>query len=156
MRSSLIIGLAGLCAALSGCARETARLAPVAALAPAPAPARPASTNGSRGSERVGRFVRERHPQLQFCYDDVRGASAGLAGSATIALALDDHGIVRDASVEQRSWVGDGSAVEGCVLAAVRRWRFPVAEEAEASSHTFTLIFSPPSSDTHRSSSDAP
>jgi TonB family protein len=98
--------------------------------------------------------VRERHLLLQFCYESARAAQPGLAGTATVSLLLDDQGGVQDALVERRSWSGDGSAVEDCVLAKVRRWRFPTAEEPEASSQTFTLIFSPPAPLVHRTAGD--
>jgi TonB family protein len=154
MRSS-VLAIAVVCTSLvlgTGCAaRETPRPAPLAAMTVAPAPlapvARPASTKGSRGSPAVGRFVRERNAQLQFCYDEARVNHTELSGTVTVAVTLGDAGEVLGSDIVRRSWSGDGDAVERCVLATVRRWRFPVLEDEEDRQHSFAVIFSGSSSE---------
>ena len=99
----------------------------------------------SRGSAKFGRFVREREPQLQFCYREARATSPGLIGSATVAVTLANDGRVLAADVVRRSWSGgDGSAdVERCVLERVRGWRFPALDSKdERQVHSFAVIFS--------------
>jgi outer membrane biosynthesis protein TonB len=146
MRSPVIVPLFALAVVVTGCAtREASRSAPAAPLAAlnASAPrARPASTQGSRGSTAVGRFVRERNAQLQFCYDEARASRTNLAGTLTISVSLGDGGEVLASEIVRRSWSGDGADVERCVLATIRRWRFPSLEPDDDHDHSFAVIFS--------------
>ena len=145
MRSPVIVPLFALAVVVTGCAtREASRsapAAPLAALSPTPR-ARPSSPPGSRGSTAVGRFVRERNAQLQFCYDEARASRTNLAGTLTIAVSLGDGGEVRGSEIVRRSWSGDGADVERCVLATIRRWRFPSLEPDDDHDHSFAVIFS--------------
>lgn len=142
MRSPVPAALVALAVGALGCATaEPPRRAALVA-APAPAPL-PAASRGSLGSTAVGRFVRERNAQLQFCYEDARTADAALAGTIAVAVTLDDAGRVAASDIARRSWSGDGGAVERCVLATVRRWRFPAPEADDARAHSFVVVFTP-------------
>lgn len=137
--TTLVVGAAG-CAA-----REAPRPAPLAAMTAAPAvptPSRPVSTQGSRGSPAIGNFVRERHAQLQFCYEESRASGSDLSGTVTVAVRLGDRGEVLASDIVRRSWSGDGEAIERCVLGTVRRWRFPSLEPEDHHEHSFAVIFS--------------
>ena len=145
MRCSVVVSLLVLGVAGAGCAtreasRSQARLAP--APAKAPASVAPTLDRGSRGTESVGTFVRARQSQLQFCHDEARAKRPGLGGTVTVSITLDDAGTVRDAAVVRRSWAGDGRPVEKCMLAAVRRWRFPALSPNDEHVHSFSVIFS--------------
>ena len=147
MRSPVLV-MSVICTSLvvggTGCAvRETSNSPSRAALraARAPRPAR-SSTEGSRGSTAVGSFVRERQAQLQFCYQEARAKQAGLSGTITVEVTLGDGGAVDAAGVVRRSWRGDGADVERCVLATVRRWRFPTPGSEDERDHSFAVIFS--------------
>ena len=135
--------LASLAAGAAGCAaRETHRSAPVALGTPVAPSRASASMSGSRGSPAVGRFVRERNAQLQFCYQEARAQNAALAGTVTVAVTLGAQGDVLESGILRRSWSGNGAAVERCVLATVRRWRFPAGATDDDRSHSFAVIFS--------------
>lgn len=140
--------------ALGGCSvRESrppispARTATVAPAAPSYAATdNLASARGSdaasHGSQAFGRFVRSREPQLQFCYREALTKSPDLAGSATIAVALSDEGVVKDADIVRRAWSGKGSeVVEQCVLSTVRAWGFPPVDPKDPHVHSFSVIF---------------
>ena len=77
----------------------------------------------------LGTFVRARAGQLGFCYEE-HGlkASAALAGSVTIAIAVAGNGSVSSAAITRRTWSGAGAAeAEACILRAVRAWRLPAS-----------------------------
>jgi len=139
MRKLATLTCTALASISSGCATPPpARLlvsaTPVAATTPMPAP--------SNGSPAFGNFVRSRSPQLQFCYEDTRAASPGLAGSATVAVTLGSEGNELNADIIRRSWSGKGSdVVESCMLSRVRNWKFPATRSHEALTHSFAVIF---------------
>jgi hypothetical protein len=142
MRRLVLVSIMTLATAASGCAaRGTA--ASQSRLSSSPSiPPRPTSLRGSLAPPAIGAFVRERHAQLQVCYDTQRAADAGLAGKATIGVTLADDGRVADAWILERSWQGDGKVVEGCLLGTVRRWRFPEPAARATRSHSFSVVFS--------------
>ena len=74
--------------------------------------------------------MRSRESQLRYCYvESGLRADPALAGSVTLAVALDGAGAVTSVNVAKRSWAGEGAtAAEGCILQKVRGWRFPVRE----------------------------
>ena len=144
MRSMVFVIVMAFATVTGGCARETA--ASRAALSAAPAPAAPivwpSSLRGSRASPAIGAFVRERQAQLQHCYAEQRLADTDFAGKATIAVKLDDGGRVLGATILERSWHGDGKAVESCLLERVRRWQFPEVGKHGEHTHSFSVVFS--------------
>ena len=112
--------------------------------AAAPAPVANRSTGGhSSGVTTIGDFVRSRNPQLQFCYEETRATNPSLAGSTTIGVLLGPDGTVTRADLLRRSWEGRGAEqVESCVLAKVRNWKFPAAEDGAATRpYSFSTVF---------------
>src|SRR6476646_7031874 len=112
--------------------------------AAAPAPTTARSTGGhSSGVTTIGDFVRSRNSQLQFCYEETRASNPGLAGSATIGVLLGADGAVTRIDILRRSWEGRGAEqVESCVLAKVRSWKFPPAEDGAATRpYSFSTVF---------------
>ena len=97
----------------------------------------------SSGVTTIGDFVRSRNSQLQFCYEETRASNPGLAGSATIGVLLGPDGTVTRIDVLRRSWEGHGAEqVESCVLAKVRSWTFPPADDgAAARPYSFSTVF---------------
>ena len=147
LRLALVLAATG-CALHRAPAQSALHAAgPVAPPVPAAATVEPVSlvaqSRASRGSPRVGVFVRARQMQLQYCYQETRAASPALAGSATVAVRLEDDGRVREADIVRRSWSGgDAGSVESCVLSRVRSWHFPPMDSADEHVHSFALIFS--------------
>ena len=123
MRTLTTLMCTALVFAGSGCAAR-----PVNPPVSAYGSATPAAAIPTPGSPAVGNFVRSQGPQLQFCYEDTRTASPDLAGSATVAVTLAADGNVVNAGIIRRSWSAQGKGsdvVESCVLARVKRWKFP-------------------------------
>ena len=114
---------------------------------PAPAEAAPVVNRNpgghSSGVTTIGDFVRTRNPQLQFCYEETRASNPGLAGSATIGVLLGPDGTVTRVDLLRRSWQGRGAEqVESCVVAKVRSWKFPPAEDGAATRpYSFSTVF---------------
>ena len=140
--------------AVSGCAthavtpsQATLALYDANAYRPAPAAATPVVNRNpgghSSGVTTIGDFVRSRNPQLQFCYEETRASNPGLAGSTTIGVLLGPDGTVTRIDVLRRSWEGHGAEqVESCVLAKVRSWKFPPAEDGAATRpYSFSTVF---------------
>lgn len=122
-----------------------------ACVTPAPGPTMSASHqlvpiaaySPSRGSNAFGNFVRAREPQLQFCYQETRGALPSLVGSATVSVSVAADGSVVNAGILRSSWSESGAeTVEQCMLSRVRSWKFPVSDPAEQYLHSFAVIFS--------------
>jgi len=114
---------------------------PTAAAAPTTTPR--ATGGHSLAATTIGDFVRSRNPQLQFCYEETRTTNPSLAGSATIGVLLGPDGSVTRADLLRRSWEGRGAEqVESCVLAKVRSWKFPAAEDGAATRpYSFSTVF---------------
>ena len=112
--------------------------------AAAPAPVAKRNTSGhSSGVTTIGDFVRSRNPQLQFCYEETRASNPSLAGSTTIGVLLGPDGTVTRADLLRRSWEGRGAEqVESCVLAKVKNWKFPPAEDVSPTRpYSFSTVF---------------
>ena len=112
--------------------------------AAAPAPVVNRSAGGhSSGVTTIGDFVRSRNPQLQFCYEETRASNPSLAGSTTIGVLLGPDGSVTRVDMLRHSWEGRGAEqVESCVLAKVRNWKFPPAEDGAATRpYSFSTVF---------------
>ncbi len=90
----------------------------------------------------LGTAVREREPQLRYCYVEYGlKVDPGLAGSVTLALTLSESGGVTSAAVTRKTWSGQGAApTESCVLEKVRAWRFP-ASPSGAGTYEFSFNF---------------
>jgi hypothetical protein len=90
----------------------------------------------------VQNLVHQWQPELLYCYTEYGLRShPGLAGTATVRVALAQDGSVGYAGVVQHAWTGEGWAdVENCIRTKVNTWRFPPA--AVSSVHEFPLKFS--------------
>jgi hypothetical protein len=90
----------------------------------------------------VQNLVHQWQPELLYCYTEYGLRShPGLAGTATVRVALAQDGSVGYAGVVQHAWNGEGWAdVENCIRTKVNTWRFPPA--AVSSVHEFPLKFS--------------
>lgn len=104
--------------------RAEVRMAPLAVVAPAPAPT-------SIDATEAAAFVRARAAQLQYCYARAPGAAeSDLAGVVTLRLVLGPNGSVREVEIARRTWSGPAAEdTEACLLATARRWSVPGASD---------------------------
>ena len=70
--------------------------------------------------------MRRHRPELSFCYERGRARDPSLAGQLRVEWRVGADGAVIDARAVENSLPDD--LVTTCVLAAVRRWRFPTAD----------------------------
>lgn len=76
--------------------------------------------------EGIREVVRRHRPELSFCYERGRARDPSLAGQLRVEWRVGADGAVIDARAVENSLPDD--LVTTCVLAAVRRWRFPTAD----------------------------
>ncbi len=78
---------------------------------------------GSMSKEIILRVIRKHRNQVRYCYEKQLAAEPKLSGEATLKFAIAPTGKVQTAVIQSSS-VGNAS-LEKCVLAAVRRMKFP-------------------------------
>ncbi len=93
---------------------------------PAPAPEHRASVvwTASVGRDLIRGVVNRHKPEVRQCFREGLTRDPGLRGEVEVAFTIQGDGSVAYPTIA-RSTVNDG-AVDACVTAAVKRWRFPV------------------------------
>jgi TonB family protein len=71
----------------------------------------------------IGRVIGRHSSEIRYCYEVALNRSPSLAGKLGVSFTIDATGGVSDAAVAQ-STLND-ETVEQCVLARIRRWKFP-------------------------------
>jgi TonB family protein len=85
----------------------------------------PGKTTVSGSCERavVGKAVARHASEVRYCYEVELNRQPSLAGKVSVSFTIDPAGAVSDATVLQSTLGSPG--VEQCILARVRRWKFP-------------------------------
>lgn len=85
----------------------------------------PGKTTVSGSCERavVGKAVARHASEVRYCYEVELNRQPSLAGKVSVSFTIDPAGAVSDATVLQSTLSSPG--VEQCILARVRRWKFP-------------------------------
>jgi TonB family protein len=78
----------------------------------------------SVGRDLIRGVVNRNKPDVRRCFRDGMAANPALAGEVEVAFTIQSDGAVAYASVA-RSTLAD-AAVEACVTATVKRWKFPL------------------------------
>jgi TonB family protein len=87
-----------------------------------PPPATPLVVGGCEKST-IARVISRHAGQISYCYEGRLSADPNLSGKVTVSFTIDPTGAVSDADISQ-STLGD-AALEQCMLARVRTWKFP-------------------------------
>jgi len=82
-----------------------------------------ARLRGALDKDIVRRYVRRHIREVRYCYSKVLQASSNVGGRLVTRFVIDPTGRVIISQME-RSTVGNRE-VEQCIVAAIRRWRFP-------------------------------
>ena len=151
MRCSMLVTLTVVAITASGCvASDTAGRGQFARYTPAldAAAARtemslPEPIISDRSVAPVQKFVQTHAPSLQLCYQESAIRNTAVAGTAKLEVTLAEDGYVLRVRVLERAWEGDGSAMEECVLANVRRWKFPETGPFDQYIHSFSVKLGP-------------
>jgi TonB family protein len=93
------------------------------------------------GGNRIRRVVRRRINQIKNCYELELQKHHGLAGRVVVRFSVKPNGSVRAATVAG-STVGN-ETVEACMVAVVRRWRFPEIPERGGAVVSYPFVLTP-------------
>jgi hypothetical protein len=85
----------------------------------------PPRTTVVGGCERsvIARTISRHMNEVRFCYETQLNINQSLAGKIAVSFTIDTAGAVSQADVAQTTM--NDNTVEQCILARVRRWRFP-------------------------------
>jgi TonB family protein len=89
-------------------------------------PSGEADVHGSLAKETIRREIQRHLNEVRFCYEEALRSAPELAGRVSIGFLIAPSGVVQMASLDESSL--GSSAVEQCVVQAVRRWSFPAPE----------------------------
>jgi len=89
----------------------------------------------------IAKVIRRHAAEVKFCYEQTLQQIPDLAGKIAVLFVIDATGSVAQADVAE-STLNDAS-VEACVLARVRRWRFPEPQGGGIVSVTHPWFFRP-------------
>lgn len=111
----------------------------VVVVEPAPVPEE-ASTGGPYRDE-IRRVVVQHRQEIQRCYEKTLRQNPTLAGKVKVAWTISAQGTTQDvASAEDE--LGDQATVS-CLLATVRRWRFPKPADGQPVQVSYPWVFKP-------------
>jgi TonB family protein len=83
--------------------------------------------------------VKRHQSELRFCFEQQAQKNPALAGKVAVAFTIDPSGAVADAAVSETSL--DDANVEACMLARIRRWRFPEPKNGGTVGVNFPWVF---------------
>lgn len=86
------------------------------------APAR--AGGGSLDRDLIRKVVRAHISEIRHCYNEGLARNPDLAGKLTVDFEITASGDVSKSEIQAGSTLADAK-VEGCVAAAVKRWKFP-------------------------------
>lgn len=92
-------------------------------LAAAPAPEKTSKVKGPLTKESIADVVHEHRAQVRSCQESSLGPRPSQSIKLTVAFTIEMDGAVSSAEVTQRS--ASQPALEKCLAAAVKLWRFP-------------------------------
>jgi hypothetical protein len=96
---------------------------------------------GSIDPELIRKVVHEHRAQIRTCYEQQLTSNPNLAGKLVSAWTIDPAGAVTEAHT-QESTLRD-RAVETCVAAKIKTWRFPIPKGGGEVFVTYPFIFTP-------------
>jgi TonB family protein len=100
---------------------------------------------GGLSKDVIARVIRQHQSEIKFCYEQELQKTADLAGKVAVMFTIDPAGAVADANVSESSLASPSA--ESCMLARIRRWKFPEPEGGGVVTVTFPWIFKPAGSD---------
>lgn len=96
---------------------------------------------GSIDPELIRKVVHEHRAQIRTCYEAQLNSRPNLAGKLISAWTIDPQGLVTE-SHTQETTLRD-KAVESCVAAKIKTWRFPIPKGGGEVFVTYPFIFTP-------------
>lgn len=94
---------------------------------------------GALSKEVIAQVIARHQSEIRYCYEQELQKSPDLAGKVSVLFVIDAKGLVAEANVAESS-LGSPPA-ESCILARIRRWKFPEPAGGGVVSVTFPWIF---------------
>ncbi len=100
---------------------------------------------GGLAREVIGRVIQEHQSEIKYCYETQLNRNPSLAGKVTVLFTIDGSGTVSDGQVSETTLHNQDT--ERCMLAKIRRWKFPEPAGGGVVKVNFPWIFKPAGSD---------
>jgi len=100
---------------------------------------------GGLAREVIARVIQEHQSEIKYCYEVQLNRNPSLAGKVTVLFTIDGSGTVTDSQVSETTL--NNSEAERCMLAKIRRWKFPEPAGNGIVKVNFPWIFKPAGSD---------
>ncbi len=78
---------------------------------------------GGLAREVIARVIQEHQSEIKYCYEVQLNRNPSLAGKVTVLFTIDGTGAVADSQVSETTL--HNTDTEKCMLAKIRRWKFP-------------------------------
>jgi TonB family protein len=100
---------------------------------------------GGLAREVIGRVIQEHQSEIKYCYEVQLNRNPSLAGKVTVLFTIDGSGTVIDSQVSETTL--HNAETEKCMLAKIRRWKFPEPAGNGIVKVNFPWIFKPAGGD---------
>jgi TonB family protein len=100
---------------------------------------------GGLDKDVIAKVIRRHQNEIKYCYESELNKNPSLAGKVAVAFTIDPAGGVADASVSETTL--GSAAAENCMIARIRRWKFPEPKGGGVVNVTYPWLFSPSGSD---------
>ncbi|HEX4620319.1 MAG TPA: TonB family protein, partial [Myxococcaceae bacterium] len=96
---------------------------------------------GGLSKDVIAKVIKRHENEIKFCYEQELNKTPNLNGKVAVQWVIDPTGSVSDANVTETSLSNNNA--ESCMLARIRRWKFPSPEGGGVVTVTFPWIFKP-------------
>jgi TonB family protein len=96
---------------------------------------------GGLSKEVIAKIIRSHQSEIKYCYEIELQKKPSLFGKVAVLFTINASGSVSDANVSESSL--DNSNTEQCMLARIRRWKFPEPQGGGLVTVNFPWIFKP-------------
>jgi len=100
---------------------------------------------GGLAREVIARVIQEHQSEIKYCYEVQLNRNPSLAGKVTVLFTIDGTGSVTDSQVSETTLHNEEA--ERCMLAKIRRWKFPEPAGGGIVKVNFPWIFKPAGSE---------
>ncbi|KFE69940.1 AgmX/PglI C-terminal domain-containing protein [Hyalangium minutum] len=100
---------------------------------------------GGLDKDVIAKIIRQHQNEIKYCYESELNKNPSLAGKVAVAFTIDPTGAVADANVTETTL--NSSTAENCMLARIRRWKFPEPKGGGVVAVTYPWLFSPAGSE---------
>jgi len=114
---------------LGGRGRDSARIVPGKA-----------TVVGGLSKDVIMSVIRKHHNEIKFCFEKEAQKTPDLGGKVSVSFTIDPSGSVSEADVSETSL--NNTNAESCMLARIRRWRFPGPQGGGVVSGNCPWVFS--------------